>query len=55
MRKIFSLILCIALLSSCLDGFAEETLSQPEPNWDQEIHFSGIDDEDFLPYMEDTI
>lgn len=55
MRKVLSLILCITLFSLCLDGFAEETVSQPEPNWDQEVHFTGMDDENFLPYMEDTI
>ena len=52
MKKLISIILCMTLFALCLNGFAEDAATpQPEPNWDQEISFTGLDDENLLDYM----
>ena len=56
MKKLISVILCMTLFALCLNGFAEEAVTpQPEPNWDQEVSFTGLDDENLLDYMEDSV
>lgn len=56
MKRILSVILCIALLSLSIPGNAESSVASPiEINWDQDVKFTGMSDENLLPYMEDTV
>lgn len=56
MKRILSIILCLALLSLSIPGNAESTVASPtEINWEQDVKFTGMSDETLLPYIEDTV
>lgn len=56
MKKILSLVLCLMLVITSFNGCAESSVETTiEPNWDQEIKFTGMSDEKLLPYIEDTV
>lgn len=52
MKRILSIILCLALLSLSIPGNAEISVASPtEINWEQDIKFTGMSDENLLPYI----
>ena len=56
MKRILSVILCLSLLSLSISGFTESSVASPtEINWEQDIKFTGMSDENLLPYIEDTV
>ncbi len=56
MKRILSIILCLALLSLSIPGNAESSVASPaEINWEQDVKFTGMSDETLLPYIEDTV
>ena len=56
MKRILSVILCLSLLSFSISGFTESSVASPtEINWEQDIKFTGMSDENLLPYIEDTV
>lgn len=56
MKRILSIILCLALLSLSIPGNAETSVASPtEINWEQDVKFTGMSDETLLPYIEDTV
>lgn len=56
MKRIFSVILCLTLLSLSIPGNTEGSVASPtEINWEQEVKFTGMSDENLLPYIEDTV
>jgi hypothetical protein len=55
-KRILSIILCLALLSLSIPGNAETSVASPtEINWEQDVKFTGMSDETLLPYIEDTV
>ena len=56
MKRILSVILCLTLLSLSIPGNAESSVASPtEINWEQDVKFTGMSDENLLPYIEDTV
>ena len=56
MKRILSVILCLSLLSLSIPGITESSVSSPtEINWEQDVKFTGMSDENLLPYIEDTV
>lgn len=56
MKRILSVILCLTLLSLSISGNAESSVASPtEINWEQDVKFTGMSDENLLPYIEDTV
>lgn len=56
MKRILSIVLCLALLSLSIPGNAESSVASPtEINWEQDVKFTGMSDETLLPYIEDTV
>ena len=56
MKRILSVILCLSLLSFSIPGITESSVASPtEINWEQDIKFTGMSDENLLPYIEDTV
>lgn len=56
MKRILSVILCLSLLSLSIPGITENSIASPtEINWEQEVKFTGMSDENLLPYIEDTV
>lgn len=56
MKRILSIVLCLALLSLSIPGNAETSVASPtEINWEQDVKFTGMSDETLLPYIEDTV
>lgn len=56
MKRILSIILCLALLLLSIPGNAESSVVSPnEINWEQDVKFIGMSDETLLPYIEDTV
>ncbi len=53
MKKVISIILCLALLLVSFSSTAEN--SGTEINWNQDEKFTGMSDESLLPYIEDTV
>lgn len=56
MKRILSVILCLALLSLSSPSNAESSIASPtEINWEQDVKFTGMSDENLLPYIEDKV
>lgn len=56
MKRILSIILCLALLSLTIPANTESSVASPtEINWEQDVKFTGMSDETLLPYIEDTV
>ena len=56
MKRILYAFLCFALLAAPILGSAESYIASPaEINWEQEAKFTGMSDENLLPYIEDTV
>lgn len=56
MKRILSVILCLALLSLSIPGNTESSVASPTKiNWEQDVKFTGMSDESLLPYIEDTV
>lgn len=56
MKRIFSVVLCLALLSLSISGHAERSVVSPTGiHWKQDVKFTGMSDENLLPYIEDAV
>lgn len=56
MKRFFSVVLCLALLSLSIFGHAERSVVSPAGiHWKQDVKFTGMSDENLLPYIEDEV
>ena len=56
MKRIFSVVLCLVLLSLSITGHAERSVVSPAGiHWKQDVKFTGMSDENLLPYIEDMV
>lgn len=56
MKRIISLILCLTLLTMAMNSYAAEIVSENDKyNWNQDVKFTGMSDQNLLPYMEDMV